>query len=135
MTPPAAPQPLVVGPLTVTDFVRYQGASGDMNPLHHDPQTAAVAGFETPISPGMLQAGLLGSYAATWFGAEHVRGLRVRFDRPVAVGDTLTCTGALTAPAAGDVTAELRCVRQDGELVARAWVTAAPDPGPEEERS
>ena len=25
-----------LGPLSRTDFVRYQGASGDMNPVHHD---------------------------------------------------------------------------------------------------
>ena len=32
-----------VGPLTRTDFVRYQGASGDMNPVHHDEVFARAA--------------------------------------------------------------------------------------------
>ena len=31
-----APAPLVCGPLTRTDFVRYAGASHDFNPNHHD---------------------------------------------------------------------------------------------------
>ena len=38
--------PLEDGPLTVTDFVRYQGASGDMNPIHHDTGFAQKAGFD-----------------------------------------------------------------------------------------
>ncbi len=46
-----------VGPLTRTDFVRYQGASGDMNPVHHDetfarpPDTTRRSGWacSTPV--------------------------------------------------------------------------------------
>ena len=36
-------EPRVLGPLTRTDFVRYQGASGDMNPIHHDETVARAA--------------------------------------------------------------------------------------------
>ena len=35
-----AAAPKKVGPLTRTDFVRYQGASGDFNPIHHDDEFA-----------------------------------------------------------------------------------------------
>ena len=47
------------GPITVTDFVRYQGASGDMNPIHHDYDYARKAGFAGPFAVGMRQAGVL----------------------------------------------------------------------------
>ena len=50
-------EPLVDDPLTVTDFVRYQGASGDMNPIHHDTAFARQAGYPGPFAVGMLQAG------------------------------------------------------------------------------
>ena len=63
---PAPPAPMVVGPLTRTDFVRYQGASGDMNPLHHDETFARAAGYDAPVAVGMLNAGLLGTYATDW---------------------------------------------------------------------
>ena len=33
-------------PLKITDFVRYQGASGDMNPIHHDVGYARKAGYD-----------------------------------------------------------------------------------------
>ena len=61
------------GPLTRTDFVRYQGASGDFNPIHHDDEFAQSAGYPTVFSVGMLQAGILASYATDWLGAHNVR--------------------------------------------------------------
>jgi hypothetical protein len=50
---------LIDEPLTRTDFVRYQGASGDMNPIHHDEGYARRAGFPTVFAVGMLGAGIL----------------------------------------------------------------------------
>ena len=67
------------GPLTRTDIVRYQGASGDMNPLHHDETFARAAGYDAPLAIGMLGAGMLASYAADWLGAANVRRFRIRF--------------------------------------------------------
>jgi acyl dehydratase len=49
------------GPLTRTDFVRYQGASGDMNPLHHDEEFAKKAGLPAPLAVGMFQAAKRGT--------------------------------------------------------------------------
>ena len=42
-----APAPLVCGPLTRTDFVRYAGASLDLNPNHHDEVYAQRSGNKT----------------------------------------------------------------------------------------
>jgi acyl dehydratase len=64
--------PLTGLPLTVTDFVRYQGASGDMNPIHHDTEFARRSGFPTPFAVGMLQAGVLATYLTDIFGATAV---------------------------------------------------------------
>src|SRR5437899_24540 len=88
--------PLVVGPVTRTAFVRYQGASGDMNPIHHDEEYATAAGFPTPFSVGMFQAGVLATWATDWLGAENVRRFKVRFKEQVWPGDTLTCSGTVT---------------------------------------
>lgn len=122
---PSAPPPLVVGPLTRTDLVRYQGASGDMQPVHHDEAFATAAGYDAPLSLGMLHAGVLGTWAASWLGAENVRRFRVRFTAQAFPGDTLTCTGALTEERADDVDIELSCTTQTGTVVARAWATFA----------
>ena len=53
------------GPVTRTDFVRYQGASGDMNPIHHDEVFARAAGFPSPFSVGMWQASLLARFLSS----------------------------------------------------------------------
>jgi acyl dehydratase len=87
---------LVDAPTSVTDIVRYQGASGDMNPIHHDPGFAQLAGFPGVFSVGMLQAGILGSYLGDLFGAERIRRFGVQFREQVWPGDVLTYGGDIT---------------------------------------
>lgn len=128
MTVPVAPQPWVQGPVTRTDFVRYQGASGDMNPIHHDEEFATAAGFPTPFAVGMWPASLLGSYATSWLGAENVRSFRIRFREQVWPGDVLTCSGAVVQEYTGEdgvlrVDIELTCTRRGGGTAVTAWST------------
>jgi acyl dehydratase len=85
------------GPLTRTDFVRYQGASGDFNPIHHDEEFARSAGFDTVFSVGMLQAGLLATYCTDLLGAANVRRFKVQFREQVWPGDTLVAAAKVTA--------------------------------------
>ncbi|MGF7237788.1 MAG: MaoC/PaaZ C-terminal domain-containing protein [Frankia sp.] len=92
-----AAAPFVDRPLTITDFVRYQGASGDMNPIHHDDGFARAAGFPGPFAVGMLQMGVLGTYVTDWLGAENVRKLAVQFREQAWPGDVLTYTGTVAA--------------------------------------
>ena len=86
-------EPVQIGPLTRTDFVRYQGASGDFNPIHHDEDFAKGAGFPSVFSVGMLQAGILGTYATDWLGAANIRNFNMQFREQVWPGDHLVCTG------------------------------------------
>jgi acyl dehydratase len=82
-------EPFVDTPLTLTDFVRYQGASGDMNPIHHDAEYARRAGYEQPFAVGMFAAGVLGTYVTDWLGAANVRRFAVRFREQAWPGDVL----------------------------------------------
>lgn len=82
--------------LTRTDIVRYAGASGDFNPIHHDETFATSVGFPTVFSIGMYQAALLANYAADSFGPENVRRVTLRFSAQVWPGDVLTCSGTVT---------------------------------------
>lgn len=88
------PAPIAYPPLTRTDFVRYAGASGDFNPLHHDRDYAEAAGLPDVMGHGMLSAGLLASALTNWFGEGCVVDYAVRFQSPVWPGDALvaTCT-------------------------------------------
>lgn len=77
------------GPVTMTDIVRYQGASGDMNPMHHDDELARSVGYPAAFSVGMLGAGWLAAYCTDRFGEESVRRFRTRFTQVVYRGDRL----------------------------------------------
>ena len=107
-------EPRTFGPITRTDIVRYAGASGDFNPIHHDEHFATSAGFPTVFSIGMYQAALLATFATDWLGAENVRRFTVRFKEQVWPGDELTCNGTVTAIDGDQVTVELTCARQTG---------------------
>lgn len=115
------------GPLTRTDLVRYQGASGDFNPIHHDEPFAVAAGQPAPLSLGMLQAGMLATWATERYGAEAVRRFKVRFAAPVYPGDTLTCDGAVERSYVEDGTAlvdlSLTCTTQNGVVAVFGWAT------------
>jgi acyl dehydratase len=112
--------PLVEGPLTVTDFVRYQGASGDMNPIHHDGEFARAAGFPSVFAVGMRQAGVLAAFAADTLGPDNVRRFEVQFRAIAWPGDVITYTGEITAveeTATHTVcTVAVRATRQTGEV-------------------
>lgn len=84
-------------PLTITDFVRYQGASGDMNPFHHDTEFANRAGFPKPFAVGMFGAGVLASWATDWLGAGNARRFKVQWREQAWPGDVLTCAGKVVA--------------------------------------
>ncbi len=121
------PPPLVIGPVTRTDFVRYQGASGDMNPIHHDEEFARAAGYQAPLAVGMFQAGVLNSWATHWLGPANVRRSRVRWKEQVWPGDVLTCSGKVVRKyeESGErrVDLELSCTRQTGGLAVQGWMT------------
>lgn len=95
MTELQPPPPRTLGPLTRTDFVRYQGASGDMNPVHHDEGFATAAGFPAPLAVGMYTAGALNAWATDWLGPRQVRRTRTRWHLPCFPGDVLTLNGTV----------------------------------------
>ncbi|OYO16561.1 hypothetical protein CGZ93_17500 [Enemella dayhoffiae] len=123
------PEPRRIGPVTVTDFVRYQGASGDMNPIHHDTEFARRAGFDSPFAVGMWPAGLLASYATDWLGPENIRSFRIRFAEQIWPGDELELTAELGESSAEDgtelVEVALTCTRIGGGVAVRAWARFA----------
>lgn len=106
--------PTSIGPISQTDIVRFAGAGGDFNPLHHDLEVARAAGFERPIAMGQFSAGLVAAALSDWAGIAAVRRLEVRFRAPVPIGATLTITGAVTQVTDDIATLELAATRDDG---------------------
>lgn len=101
MIGPTPPPPRRVGPLTRTDFVRYAGAGGDFNPIHHDETFATAAGYPSVFGHGLLTAGILAGYTAAWLGRPHLRRYAVRYVGQVWPGDTLVLSGRVERTSAG----------------------------------
>ncbi|HVV07970.1 MaoC family dehydratase [Amycolatopsis sp.] len=105
------------GPVTQTDIVRFAGAGGDFNPLHHDPEFARAAGFPGVLAMGQFQAGLLASWLTGWCGVEHLREYEVRFVAPVFLSDRLRFSGEVTAVEDGVAELALRASRGEDEII------------------
>jgi acyl dehydratase len=123
------PAPLVCGPLTRTDFVRYAGASHDFNPNHHDEVYAKANGNKAVFGMGMLAGGYCTRLLTDWFGLGSLKRLRIRFASRFWPGDVLTCTARVTGKREqGDqrlVDCEFSAVDQNGEVIIRGDATSA----------
>lgn len=119
---------LVIENLSRTDFVRYAGASGDFNPIHHDETFAKNAGNPTVFAMGMLNAGFLSKCLSDYLGRQNIRRFRVRFATRVWPGDTITCGGAVTKVDDGKgkiaIEGTLQAVNQKGEVVLKGDFSA-----------
>ena len=67
------------GPITRTHLVRYAGASGDFNPLHHDETFAKMIGLNSVIAHGMLIMAIASEAITAWVENKYLRKMSVRF--------------------------------------------------------
>jgi acyl dehydratase len=87
---------LTVPRLSRTHIVRYAGASGDFNPIHHDEKFSIRAGNETVFAHGMLSMGLMGKMLTDWVGDGNLRHFRVRFVNRLWPMDTVAYKAVVT---------------------------------------
>jgi acyl dehydratase len=115
--------------LTRTMFVKYAGASGDFNPMHHDDTIATQVGNLSVFGHGMLSMGLAARVLKDWFGPEALRRLQVRFAKQVWPGDVLTCTAVVSGKReeGGEqlVDVDFTVANQDGVTAVTGAATAA----------
>jgi 3-hydroxybutyryl-CoA dehydratase len=110
--------------------IYYAAVSGDFNPIHIDPEIGRAAGFPGAILQGMCTMAWLGDACTAYLGdPARVKRLRVRFSRPVVVGDVVTFRGRCVAVEGPMVRLEIEARNQRGEPVlqgatAEGWVEA-----------
>lgn len=104
-----------IGPITQTDIVRFAGAGGDFNPLHHDADYARRAGLPDVIAMGQMQAGMLGSYVSDLVHVEHLLSYSVRFAGTLAIGETLELQATVATVDPQQRTAELELTATSGD--------------------
>lgn len=118
-----APSTRIVGPITQTDIVRFAGAGGDFNPLHHDPGFVARTGFPGVIAMGQMHAAILAGFLTDWVGSESLRRFGVRFKAPVFVGDTLSFDATVDR-VEDDIAYISLTVTRDGDTIMTAQAQA-----------
>lgn len=120
----------VIEKVSRTHVVKYAGAGGDFNPLHHDDTVAqSLGGYPSVFAHGMFSMGLTGRMLTDWLGAAALKKFGVRFTKQVWPGDTLTSRGEVTAITneGGQKLATIRVIttNQDGESVVEGEAVAA----------
>jgi acyl dehydratase len=118
-------------PLTVTDFVRHQGGSGDMNPIHNDSEFAIKTRYPGPFAVHVLQAGVMAACVADWLGPESFRRFKVQFREQAWPGDVIRYCGVDAAKR--ELSGE-RVIDLDYELRVRPGVSTS-WPGPPARRT
>lgn len=115
---------------TRTDFVKYAGAGGDFNPIHHDETFAKMAGNESVFGMGMLTAGMLSRVPTKWFGATAVKKYGVRFKSRLWPGDNVVFRGKALKVYQEDgvkhVDLELTATNQKDEVLILGSATCRP---------
>ena len=76
-----------------THIVKFAGAGGDFNPIHHDEELAKSLGLPSVFAMGLMHGGYLSKILTDWAGPASVRRYKVRFKGMVWPGDTITCRG------------------------------------------
>jgi multifunctional beta-oxidation protein len=85
--PPKRNPDAVVETVTSPDLAAIYRLSGDRNPLHIDPDFAAVGGFKEPILHGLCSFGIAGKAVLQTYG--QYKNIKVRFAGTVIPGQTL----------------------------------------------
>jgi acyl dehydratase len=101
--------------------------SGDLNPLHADPQFAASVGFEQgPILHGLCTYGHMVRHVvkgACGGDASKLTAFEAQFRKPVWPGETLVTEGWKVAE--GKIALSMRVKERDEAVVTGAWATTS----------
>lgn len=96
----------ISAPITRTQLVRYAGASGDFNPLHHDETFVAMFGMQRVIAQGMFIMGITSNAITQWIDNQYLRNFKVRFSgmtEPADLTDFENTKGRATITITGEV--------------------------------
>jgi acyl dehydratase len=101
--------------------------SGDINPLHADPEFAKNVGFaQGPILHGLCSYGHMVRHvtkAACGGEAAKLTAFDAQFRKPVWPGDTLVTEGWEVAP--GKIALQVKVKERDEVVISNAWATTA----------
>jgi len=125
--PREVPPTFTVEETTSAEQALLYRLSGDLNPLHADPDFAKNVGFERgPILHGLCSFGFMVRHVAKGAcggDASRIKAFEAQFKRPVWPGDTLVTEGWLVRPDA--VALQVKVKERDEVVIGGAWATLA----------
>ncbi len=106
--------------------IYYAAASGDFNPIHLDKAVGEMAGLGGTILHGMCTMAWAVEAASRYLGDPgQIKKVRVRFSRPVAIGDVISFQGRVTGVDGSRLVAEISAKNQRGEEVLKSAMVEA----------
>ncbi|MFO0676666.1 MAG: MaoC/PaaZ C-terminal domain-containing protein [Polyangiaceae bacterium] len=103
--------------------------SGDLNPLHADPDFATMVGFpQGPILHGLCTYGHMVRHVAkgaTKGDATRITGFEAQFRKPVWPGDTIVTEGWIVEP--GKIALQVSVKERNEVVIGGAWATTLVD--------
>ena len=111
-------------PITRTHLVRYAGASGDFNPLHHDQTFVKMIGRKNVIAHGMLIMGIAGEAMTSWIENKYIRKFNARFlsmTEPADLDDMGNTKDRATIIVSGEV---VKKFEENGEKIIQCDIIA-----------
>ncbi len=81
--------------ITRTHIIKYVGAGGDFQPIHHDEEFAKAVGLPSIFANGLMHGGMLTRVVTDWAGDGVMKRYKLRFSGIVWPKDTLTFMGSV----------------------------------------
>ena len=112
--------------VTVTDEMMksFLDITGDINPLHNDREYAISKGHPDRVVYGMLTGSMLSTLAGVYLPGKRslIQEVKLKFAKPVYVGDTLTVEGVVEEKhdAYSLIILKVTMRNQNGDKVCRA---------------
>lgn len=107
--------------ITQADIDQYAKVSGDLNPIHINPEYARSTPLGTTVAHGMLLLAYISQVMTKAFGTAWLQKGRMyaRFKTPARPGDTISITGTVTKidmhEGKSTIHCEILCRNQNGE--------------------
>ncbi len=99
----------------LANWNRYAGVNDEFIPIHMDPEAARAVGMPDAFGMGNLRIAYLHNLLHDWLaGRGDIADFRCEFRGLNMRGDTLRCTGTVTATSGDAVSLDLHVVNQDG---------------------